>query len=194
MCLCSLQTSEQERPFTTDKSVADQLLKDHTVRIFSDLNLPALMPYLIQHDCLSDEDIDRFPHADSRKNNNLKFKRLVQQRGVSAFNSFLHSLVHFTREERGEGAHRELLDSLKVGIENYSRTISQDSRSTDPLSSVSTTHSRTCDPILEEESIMTHANGDELEAEEGETLERDRPQSALVVKRADTSLSVEVCT
>ena len=119
-----MQADDLERSFNADKPMADQLLQEHTVKISNALDLPALMPYLIQHRCLNDQDVDRFPETESRKTNNLKFKRLVQQRGV--FNAFMKALVHYNREEREEGAHRELLQSLELGITrvNFQRRLS----------------------------------------------------------------------
>ena len=119
-----MQADDLERSFNADKPMADQLLQEHTVKVSNALDLPALMPYLIQHRCLNDQDVDRFPETESRKTNNLKFKRLVQQRGV--FNAFMNALVHYNREEREEGAHRELLESLELGIRrvNFQRRLS----------------------------------------------------------------------
>ena len=61
------------------KSVTDHLLKEHTIQISTVLNLPFLMPYLIQHGCLTDEEMDHFPRTESRRTNNLKFKRMIQE-------------------------------------------------------------------------------------------------------------------
>ena len=92
--------------------MADQVLREHTVQISSVLNLPSLMPYLIQHGCLTVEDMGQFPNTESRRSNNLKFLRMIQERGSSGFNSFLKALDHFTRQATEE-EHKGLLDSLK---------------------------------------------------------------------------------
>ena len=109
--MAQLQTGDLESSLTTEKSVADQVLKEHTVKISSVLNLPSLMPY--QYGCLTVEDMDQFPNTESQRSNNLKFIRMIQERGCSGFNSFLRALDHFTRQATEE-EHKGLLDSLKL--------------------------------------------------------------------------------
>ena len=112
----ALHPEDLERSFTLDKSVADQVLKEHKVHIVRDLNLSSLMPYLIQHGCLTDEDVGQFLKTESPRTNNHKFIRMVQERGVPAFNSFRTALSHFTRNEPMGWEHKQLLDSLEFGI------------------------------------------------------------------------------
>ena len=171
-------------PFASDKSVADQLLKEHTVQVATVLNLTSLMPYLIQHGCLTDEDMDQFPRTESRKSNNLKFKRMIQERGVSAFNSFLRTLAHCTRDERGEGAHRELLDSLESALKglNYNRNLSRESRGSNasPQSSITTTHSTANRTIIVEATL--------------EEVERDmaQPTPTRVTQPTASEIDIEI--
>ena len=115
--MAQLQTDDPESSLTTEKSVADQVLREHTVQISTVLNLPSLMPYLIQHGCLTVEDMGQFPNTESRRSNNLKFLRMIQERGYSGFNSFVRALDHFTRQATEE-EHKGLLDSLKLRLKS----------------------------------------------------------------------------
>ena len=145
-----------------DKSVAEKVLKDHTVQISRDINLSSLMPYLIQHGCLTCEDMSQLPKTEIKSNNNLKFMDMVQQRGTTGFNAFMKALAHFTSDQPGEGAHTELLDSLKKAVKLSRRhkpsLSSQGSRTSfmsDPLSSISTLR-----PIPEG-GVAAETDGDE---------------------------------
>ena len=128
-----------------DKSVAEKVLKDHAVSITRDINLSSLMPYLIQHGCLTCEDMSQLPKTEMKRNNNLKFIDMVQQRGTTGFNAFMKALAHFTSDEPGEGAHTELLHSLEKAVKlsrrhkpSLSSQGSRTSSMSDPFSSIST--------------------------------------------------------
>ena len=158
------------------KSVADHLLKEHTIQISTVLNLPFLMPYLIQHGCLTDEEMDHFPKTESRRTNNLKFKRMIQERGVSGFNSFLKALAHFTRDEIGEGAHKELLDSLESGVKRFNCSWICGSKS--PQTSISThqtaDNARIFGPTPGERDTLCEICCDAVERDMGQPLSTDR--------------------
>ena len=122
-----------------DKSVAEKVLKDHTVQISRDINLSSLMPYLIQYGCLTSEDKSQLPKPEMRRDSNLKFIEIVQQRGTTGFNAFMTALAHFTSDEPGEGAHIELLHSLEKAVKlRVSSPGSRTSVMSDPLSSIPT--------------------------------------------------------
>ena len=165
--MAQLQAGDLERSFTTEKPVADQVLREHTVKISTVLNLPSLMPYLIQYGCLTVDNMGQFPNTESQRSNNLKFIRMIQERGV--FNSFMKALVHFTKEERGEEAHKELLDSLESGIKKfYSRRVSNTSQATTRSAPMSRSISET---IHEGPTLVTQGEYS------GDVVERDVPQA-----------------
>ena len=147
--------------------MADQVLKEHTVKISSVLNLPSLMPYLIQHDCLTVEDMGQFPKTEPRKSNNLKFIQMIQDKGV--FNALMKALAHFTKDERGEEAHKELLDSLQSGIKksSYSRRVSNTSQAT----TRSAPMSRSISETIHEGPTLVQGEYS------GDVVERDTPQA-----------------
>ena len=118
-----------------DKSVA-QVLKEHTVQICAVLDLSSLMPYLIQHGCLTDKDTEHFSKTESQNTNNLKFIQMLLEKGVAAFDSFLEALAHFTCDAPGEEAHKDLLDSLNLGIKRVKFSVTLPS----PLPSTSAPH------------------------------------------------------
>lgn len=165
---------DQDKCFTTDKSVANQLLRKNSVQFSTNLNLTSLMPYLIEHGCLTYGDMSEFQRPEAKKCNiNLDFIRLVQEGGVSAFNAFMNALVHFVKDKR-DMAHKELLDSLQSGLRrpSYSRRMSDtsvDSRVSvrSDILSTSIPTSQPCGPIPEENST------NDIEVEDPE---RDIPQ------------------
>ena len=78
------------------------------------MNLAALTPYLVENGCITLEEARQFHPESPQSNNILKLIDIMCKRGISAFNSFVKSLVQFTNDEPGEGAHRELLDTLET--------------------------------------------------------------------------------
>jgi hypothetical protein len=176
------ETDDLGACFVYDKSMADQLLKEHSVMIVETLNLTALIPYLIQNDCIRDEDVDQFYNSEPRSRNNMKLRILICDRGHMAFNGFLRALSQFTSRVSGEGGHRDLLASLKSGAKrmNYARKtsdashMSRGSLRSDPLSSLSTTHGAAnytkIESIAEETNLCVSPGG-----EEGEVVFRDLP-------------------
>ena len=165
---------DPDKCFTTDKSVANELLRKHSVQFSTNLNLTSLMPYLIEHGCLTYGDMSQFQKPEVKKCGiNLNFIRLVQEGGVSAFNAFMNALVHFVEDKR-DMAHKELLVSLQSGLRrlNYGRRMSDTSvgsrtsvRSDHLFTSIPT--SQPCGPIPEENST------NDIEAEDPE---KDIPQ------------------
>ena len=127
------------------------------------------MPYLIQYGCLTMDSMGQFHNTESRRSNNLKFLKIIQEKGSSGLNLFLEALDHFTREEPGEGSHRELLNSLQSGIKrlNYKRKMSVSSKTSttsftsDPFSSIST-----CGPIPKQNTTHTQADDVDIHAPE----------------------------
>ena len=105
-----------------DKDAAFKLLKDHMVMISRNLNSIALKAYLIQNGCVTMEESKQFHDGSSRSESNLKLIGMISQRGVRGFNGFMKSLEQFTTHEPGEGAHKELLDKLKVEASNMPPT------------------------------------------------------------------------
>jgi hypothetical protein len=96
-----------------DNATAAKLLKDHAVMVTRNVNSIALKPYLLQNNCITLEEAKQFHVESPRSESNLKLISIICQRGVSAFNGFLQALTQFTADEPGEGAHAELLDTLK---------------------------------------------------------------------------------
>ena len=96
-----------------DNATAAKLLKDHAVMVTRNVNSIALKPYLLQNNCITLEEAKQFNVESPRSESNLKLISIICQRGVSAFNGFLQALTQFTADEPGEGAHAELLDTLK---------------------------------------------------------------------------------
>ena len=208
-CLCvihdmvSYQISQEkdlEGAFLSDDAMAATILKELTVAITHKVNLSSLMPYLIQNDCIHPEDAQQqFPKTATRGDNNLKLIDIIRSRGVSAFNGFMKALAHFTADEPGEGAHRELLDSLKqkAKMSKYARrsTVSslksQDSKSSlksDPRTSISSTVPR-CMSIPEESIVgpVMSVGPDIVEPDMPAPAQVDNPRTA-----GDTSTLVSV--
>ena len=96
-----------------DNATAAKLLKDHAVMVTRNVNPIALKPYLLQNNCITLEEAKQFHVESPRSESNLKLISIFCQRGVSAFNGFMQALTQFTADEPGEGAHAELLDTLK---------------------------------------------------------------------------------
>ena len=118
-----------------DNSDAARVLKENSVIITRNVNLTALKPYLIENDCITLDEARQFHTEDSRSDNSVKLISIISQRGVGAFNGFIKALRQFTTDERGEGAHKELLETLLTSIQRVS--LSQTQRGELPLLSTS---------------------------------------------------------
>lgn len=127
------QSIDSESPL--DNSGAARVLKENSVLITRNVNLTALKPYLIENDCITLDEARQLHTEDSRSDNSIKFISIISHRGVGAFNGFIKALKQFTTDERGEGAHKELLETLVTSIQRVS--ISQSQRGELPLRLVS---------------------------------------------------------
>lgn len=149
-----------------DKATTDKLLKENAVSISRNVNGMALMPYLIQNDCISDDEVQQFSNKVKRSENNMKLRQMIKQRGVNGFTGFMRALEEHVRDEPGEGAHIELLKSLKKGV----RRLRFKRQSTSGSSVKSDTH--TTVPMIGFGSIPE----DSVLDQGTDTVEPDNPQ------------------